>query len=622
MSRFSVETIFKAIDKVTAPISKMQNRIQRFARSTQIAMRKASASFSRFENGVKSATRFARNSLLILGAAGTKVIGTFATFEQSLVNAAAKFPSAIKRGTKAFSGLEEAARKVGRETEFRATEAAEGLNFLAMAGFNAEQSIAALPGLVDLATASQIDLARASDIATDTLGAFDLRSLDAAKNAENLARVNDVLARATTSSNTDMEQLFETMKTSGAVVSSLGGDIETFAALAGTLANAGLKGTNASTALKNAFIRLAAPQSKASKLLRRYNVEVDDGTGNMRDMFNILGDMEKALKGIGNVKQAQILNEVFGLRAITGGNILLKKGFKGLNDYREMLRRANGASKEMADTMRNTLLGRWKALLSAVESVFISLGDLKSKGIEGVIESMTRWVRALDLAINKNKELVEDILQDFMTIIVESTRLLWLFIKAWIALKIVVIAVRAVIISYTAIMALWKVATIAWTVVQWLATGAMVAFNVALMATPLGWIHKIVLGVVVVFTALTAAIIYLWDNWESIWKGIKDITGGAIDFIMGLINPFIESISAIADAFASLFEEDKVAKIKTVVEEINDGSGVVSSGQSTAARMSESRHISEVLLKTEKGVSAAAVGSSLGDGISIVPSGG
>ena len=196
-SRFSIETIFKAVDQMSAPSKKMQRSVGGIGKAAERHIMRADKALSGWMRSTRSFALGATVALAPVGFVLGDIIKTGAEFEQTLVNAGAKFPGMVTKGTAAFQKLSDAAREVGRTTEFTASQAAGGLNFLAMAGFNAEQAMSALPGLVDLATASQSDLARASDIATDTLGSFGLLAEDAAERARNLARVNDVLVKTT-----------------------------------------------------------------------------------------------------------------------------------------------------------------------------------------------------------------------------------------------------------------------------------------------------------------------------------------------------------------------------------------------------------------------------------------
>jgi TP901 family phage tail tape measure protein len=309
--RFSVETIFKAVDKLTAPVSRMQNSIGKFTRSASDGLGRLNRIFSKVSDGIKKVGRNMLIGAAVIGGAMTSVVATGAQFEQSIVNASAKFPEGIKRGTDAFKALEDAARKTGSTTEFTASQSAEALNFLAMAGFNAENAIAALPGVVDLATASSLDLGTATDIASDYLGAFNLMTKDSQQLGRNLQRVNDVIAKTATSANTSVTDLFEAIKDGGPVATTAGASLETFASLAGTLANAGIKGSRAGTTLKNTFLSIAAPSTSAAKILKRLSVSTQDADGNMLDIVETLDSLNKALDGLGTGARAALLEGIF-----------------------------------------------------------------------------------------------------------------------------------------------------------------------------------------------------------------------------------------------------------------------------------------------------------------------
>jgi TP901 family phage tail tape measure protein len=324
----------------------------------------------------------------------------FADLDSAVTSAAAKFPESIKRGTAAFEELRTAARAVGAETQFTAAEAAEGLDFLAMAGFNAQQSIAALPALAELATAANMDLARSSDIASDALGAFGLMVDDPQQLATNLQRVNDVFAETVTTSNTTMETLFETMKESGPALTAAGANIETFAALTGKLGSAGIKGSKAGTTLKNMFLRLAAPVGKAADLMEELGVKtIDDTTGNMRDMIDILDDINKATADMGTGQRAAALDVIFSKRAISGASVLLDAGADSLRKYREQMDNARGSSSQMASEMRKSLTNQLKILKSTIAEKAIDITDRLLGGTDPakVIGKIGDAIRGLDI---------------------------------------------------------------------------------------------------------------------------------------------------------------------------------------------------------------------------------
>lgn len=281
--------------------------------------------------------------------------------DQALTAASAKFGETAYKGTQGWSEMSALTRDIAGTTEFTASETASALDFLGMAGFNQAQAMKSLRPLTDLATASQMDFARASDIASDAMGAFNL-SMAPDKIERNLNRVNDVFAKTVTTSNTTMETLFDTMKLAGPVV----GNVEMFGALAGSLGSAGIKGTIAATTMKNMFVRLQAPPAEAAKALRKLKLDVDDGTGSLKDMITIIGEMNTALAGKNEIQRNKFLKDIFGMRAIAGVNVLLRTGEERLRAYHEELSNSEGAASEMAETMRSGLGTQLKVLQSTL----------------------------------------------------------------------------------------------------------------------------------------------------------------------------------------------------------------------------------------------------------------
>jgi TP901 family phage tail tape measure protein len=517
------------------------------------------------------------------------VIQTGAEFEQTLVSAAAKFPEGIKKGSEAFKQLEDTARKTGATTEFTASQAASGLNFLAMAGFNAEQSITALPAIVDLATAAQVDLATASDIATDSLGAFGLATKDATQLGKNLARVNDVMAKTATSANTTMELMMETIKEGGPVATSAGASLETFLALTGELANAGIKGSKAGTTLKNVFLKLSAPVGQASKLLKGMGVQTKDANGDLRDVVDILGDLDKGLAGLGTAEKSGVLNAIFGKIPIAGVNVLLKSGSEKLREYRKTLEGASGAAGQMASVMRDTLQGRINSMNSAIEGLKITLFSLKNDAIAGVVEGITGWVRVIDTALNSNKALATELIDGLMQAGKGLVGIFGLLLGKFIIMKTFLVSMAVLTQAWTATLAVLKV--------------TMAAFSLLMSVGPIGAIALLI--------TLGALLI---SNWET----IVSVISSTIDFIAAPFKDLINGIMAITGAASGLFgggdEEEKTAGGRTAA-----GPQVISPQERVAQTIEERRETStaEVTIKDETGRAEMTGGKRL-SGIDLV----
>lgn len=479
---FNVDAVFRAIDRFSAPVVKMEKGMKRFTRGLERRLRKASASASKF---FKVMRRGARNLAIVgavAGAVGADIIRTGAQFEQSLTAAVAKFPEGIKKGTAAFNELSAVAQKIGGETEFTASQSAEGLNFLAMAGFSAEQAMAALPGVVNLATAAQTELGTASDFATDTLGAFNLMVEDSTQLQENLARVSDVMAKTTTSANTSFEDLFEAYKKAGPVATAAGGQIEETSALLAVLANAGFKGSEGGVALRNAYLGVTAATGKAAGLVKKYVGSLDDGHGGVIGMTEVIRRLNVSMADMSKEDRIKALTRIFGKRAVGPFLTLMAQGAERVEEFTDSLKAAQGTSDSMADTMRNTVHGSLKGLQSAVESVKIGLFDMNSGPLKDTIDQMANWVR-------ENRQLIFDKVNDFIEFFREHGPLI-VNILGRIARVVGVFTVLATGVK--------------------VATAAMIALNIAMAANPIG-----------ILIVAIGALAFFWEDIVGTWREAK-----------------------------------------------------------------------------------------------------
>lgn len=390
-NKFEIATIFKAVDKMTAPISRMQSKLGTFTRSAQTGFRGVTKAVGSFTQAIGVA------SVLSLAALTSGMVNATTAgidFEQTLVNAAAKFSGDVKKGTDQFAQLQAAAMEAGATTEFTATKAAEALNYLAMVGMDVQTSIAVLPGLIDLATASQTDLAMATDIATDTMGAFNMQAKTSAEAAANLARVSDVMAMTANTSNTDMEKLFETLKKGGPVATLAGASFETVAAQAGIMANAGIKAEVAGTAIANSYLNLSNPTGAAAKVVKRLGINLKQSNGALKDLPDLIDEVNAKTAKLTKTQRQAAIEALFGREGLAGNVAVLQAGGDALRKYRKQLEGATGSTSKMAATMRDTTRGSLNNLNSAIEGVSISLFSMTGGPIKEVIDRTTDWVRA------------------------------------------------------------------------------------------------------------------------------------------------------------------------------------------------------------------------------------
>ena len=405
----AVTSVFKARDKDPSLFPRMGKKSKKFGETTSKAFKKAGKSASstgKIIKGILGAGLITK-ALSGVSAGLTEVTAQFIGFDDAVTAASAKFKGlnlATKEGQQTLLDLKKAARETGKLTKFSAVEAAQGLDFYATAGFNAKQAMAVLLPTAKLATIANLDLARTSDIASDSLGAFGLMTDDSTQLQKNFTRVSDVMARTMTSTNTNMEDMFESIKKGAPTFTATGQSIETFNALMGVMANSGVKGAESGTQLRNMMLRLAKPTDEAQQALDQMGIVTRDSKGDFIDIIKILGQFEKGLEGKGKAEKAAALKTIFGVRSITGLNLLLQEGSTKLEKFRGELIKSGGATKDMADVMDKSLGNRLKSLKSAaIEVGFSLLSAFQDQGISA-IDTFTKFIRNID-----TKPLIEGI---------------------------------------------------------------------------------------------------------------------------------------------------------------------------------------------------------------------
>lgn len=445
---FKVFTKFGAKDTgVDDQFDKMSKSAKKFGKTSEKAFKKASKSGLNFKSvmGGMLAAGGVSKGISMLGSGVATVADEFLGFDNAVTSASAKFKGldlTTKEGQKTLESLRKTARKVGAETEFNAKQAAEGLDFLALAGTNAEQAMALLPGVTNLATVAQVDLGTATDIATDSLGAFGLMTKDTEKLTANFNRIQDVMAKTTATSNTNLTDLFEAVQKGAPAFTAAGQSLESFNALAGIMANSGLKGSESGTQLRNIMLRLAKPTKESQDALDALGVTTRDAQGNFLDVVDVLSQMEKGLIGKGTAERSAALATIFGARAVTGVNILLKEGTESIRGYRSELEAAGGSSEKMAEIMRGSLTNQLASLKSAAIEVGFQLFEAFSGEGAGAIAGMTEFLRGVDMTpvidglsfvIEKGKMVFEtlsqagvfDLLQASFSALISVIKLLW-----------------------------------------------------------------------------------------------------------------------------------------------------------------------------------------------------
>ena len=486
-------------------------------------------------------------------ALGTAAVSTAANFESSMSQVQAtmgitkdSMSEVNGESVNTMDTLSALAKKMGSETAFSASECAEALNYLALAGYDTQQMCDTLPTVLNLAAAGGIDLAAASDMVTDAMSALGM-------GVDEAGTMVDQMAKTASTTNTSVAQLGEGILTIGATAKTVkGGTAELNTAL-GILANNGIKGAEGGTHLRNVILSLQNPTDKAADCLDELGVSVYDSEGNMRSLNDILGDLNTSMDGMTAEEKSNIIGKIFNKTDLSSVNALLANTGDTWDDLQQSIIDSGGAAQQMADTQLDNLQGQITILKSALEGLAISFGELllpAIKMIVGWVQKFVDWLNGMDEGTKK---------------VITTVALLAA------ALGPVLIVVGKVVSAVGTIMTIVpKVAGVINTVKT-----AFAALNTTMLANP-------IFLIIAAITALVAAFIYLWNTnedfrqfWINLWENVKAVAIAVWEAIKNFFSAAWEAISSTAQAvwngikdfFSGLWEGIKTI-FSTVVEVI------------------------------------------------------
>ena len=351
----------------------------------------------------KTACRTAAASIAAAGAAlaglAAKAVQVGTSFEASMSQVAATMgitAKEIAEGSKDYEILAQAAKDAGAATKYSATQAADALNYLALAGYDAKTSADVLPSVLNLAAASGMELAAASDLATDAMSALGI-----AASSKNLTAFGDKLAKTASKSNTSVSQLGEAILKCAGTAKGFGMSTETLTAELGVLANRGLKSAEAGTHLRNIILALESPTSSAAKELKRLGIAATNSDGSFRDMNDIVGTLNQSMSRLTDEQKAKSLSKIFNKTDLEAVNYLMAGlGSEYDSLYREVSD-CDGAMQDMADTMNDNLKGQVTILQSALEGLGIQVYEGLEKPLKHAASEATEAVGRLSDAFRK-----------------------------------------------------------------------------------------------------------------------------------------------------------------------------------------------------------------------------
>lgn len=345
-------------------------------------------------DGVKSLAENAFDSGITYESAMSQVVATMGLSKQS----------------EDYDKLSKAAKEYGATTKYTATQAAEALNYLALAGYKTNEAISLLPTVLDLANSGGMELASASDMVTDAMSALGLEMGDATK-------FTDQLARTAQNSNTSVSQLGNAILTIGATARGMkNGTVELSTAL-GVLANSSYKGEEGGTKLRNILLSLQGPTDDAAAMMDKLGVKVYTTKGKMRGINDIFKDLQKSMNGFNQEEIDNVMNTLFNTRDVGAAKYLLSACGDEFDKLYNKVNNCSGAAKDMADTMNNNLEGSIFSIQSAIEGFGIAMYDKLETPARSVIDTITEAIRGLIDDINSGNGISEafDVVSESMS---------------------------------------------------------------------------------------------------------------------------------------------------------------------------------------------------------------
>ena len=524
---------YDALQREIVETEEELRRLQQEAATTNTALSKIDVAGQKMEavgNSIASAGKKMMGVTTVIGGVGVAAVKTAADFDSAMSQVAA-----VSGATgKDFDALRNKAREMGAKTKFSATEAAEAMNYMAMAGWKTEDMLSGIEGIMNLAAASGEDLATTSDIVTDALTAFGLSAKDSGHFA-------DILAAASSNANTNVSMMGETFKYCAPIAGALGFSAGDTAEAIGLMANAGIKSSQAGTALRTIMNNLAGDVKISGKAIGDVTIATTNADGSMRDLSDILADCRSAFGNLTESEKAQAAESLVGKNAMSGFLALMNAGEGDIEKLSSAIENCDGSAEKMAMTMQDNLAGQLTILKSQLQELAISFGDILMPAIRSIVSKLQGFVDKLNGMDEGTKRTIATI-----ALLVASIGPLLIIIGT--AISKIGVAMQGFVKLANGISKL-KVA------VQ---GGAGVLGK---LGAALGGISAPVLAVVAVIAVLVAAFVHLWKTNEGFrdaiigtWNRIKDTISGFCQGIVDRLNALGFQFTDIVDVLKTVWD--------------------------------------------------------------------
>jgi TP901 family phage tail tape measure protein len=511
----------------------VQRDLREVARAGEQSMQRVGRSMSNLGERIRRTADDIRPlgfALAGIGAAITGAIGVgvarFASFEQAMANVRAVSGATDEE----FQALEAEARRIGETMgRFTAQDAAEGLLFLSMAGLDARQSVGALEPTLKLAQAAQVEMAEAGDILTNIMTGMMIP-------VEDLTRVNDVLIKGFTSSNTNLQMLGEAFGYAAGSARAAGLTVEETTAILGLFANAGIRGSRAGTTLEAMLRQMARVTPQAQRELRRLGVTLTDAEGNFLPMPAIVRQFEEALAGVpGEAERLRILSVIFGQAGARGINALLAQGSDRLEEFTRELNNAAGTADRVAAIQTATLQEAFGELTSAIEGAALTIGGVFAPAVEFAADSVKGVVGVFN-SMPRSLQVVASILLAMVGVLFSVAGAAILLLGPF----------GSLLTGFGRFMQLG--------IVQWF---GRLAATIVTRVVPAMVSLVISMGPIGIALLAVAAVIGVFAlAWTLNWGGIREKTKAAVDAIVGFFKGLWSAVTGVVTAVVGFVREN------------------------------------------------------------------
>lgn len=511
-------------------------------------------------NGLSSAFKttgglLSKNVTLPIVGVGAAAVKTATDFEAGMSEV-----KAISGATGSeFDALRDKAIEMGAKTKFSASDSADAFKYMAMAGWDASQMMDGIAGIMDLAAASGEDLATTSDIVTDALTAFGLQASDSAHFA-------DVLAQASSKSNTNVGLMGETFKYVAPVAGALGYSIEDTAVAIGLMANSGIKGSQAGTALRSTITRLAKPVGEAKDAVEELGISITNADGTMKPLSQTMVELREKFAGLTEEQKAQYAAMLAGQEGMSGLLAIVNASDEDFQKLTDEINNANGAAEDMASVMMDNTAGAVEQLKGALESAGILIGEK----LTPYIRKLAEWITGLVEKFNSLSEEEQDQIVKFGLILAAIGPVLLILAKVISVVSTVVKAFKLFGTTMTTVKTSIDLVKAGYTGLATQMGG--IPKLVAGISTGFGGMLAPIAAVIAIVAVLVGAFVTLWktneefrDNMVGIWNSIKESINNFFDGVVERINALgfdFENITeviktvwfALCDVLAPVFE--------------------------------------------------------------------